>query len=144
MVTHPLVGSWQLVSLFIESAAGTVKYVYGEDPVGMLMYSGNGTMSVVLMRQGRRKFADGDLFGGTATELKEAFEGLEAYCGTYTIDEQAECVTHHVEASRFPNWEGSDLKRYYQLVDDRLTLTTEPTRTMGQDWVIHVVWRRRA
>ena len=62
----------------------------------------------------------------------------------FTIDDQAGCVIHHVEVSRFPNWEGSDLKRYYRHRDGELTLTTEPTYALGQEWVIHVMWRRRA
>ena len=84
------------------------------------------------------------MYGATAAEVKEAFEGFDAYCGTYSIDDQAGCVIHHVEVSRFPNWEGSDLKRYYRHRDGELTLTTEPTYALGQEWVIHVVWRRRA
>ena len=54
----------------------------------MLVYSQNGTMAAVLMRRGRAKFASGDVYGATAAEVKEAFEGFDAYCGTYTIDDQ--------------------------------------------------------
>jgi hypothetical protein len=144
MSDHALHGTWQLTSLFAESFVGEKFYPYGDAPNGMLMYNPNSTMAVVLMRRGRAKFAGGDVYGATPAELKEAFEGFDAYCGTYTIDEQAESVIHHVEASRFPNWEGSDLKRYYRHKDDELILTSEPMHALGQDWVVHVVWRRRS
>ncbi len=59
------------------------------------MYDNTGNVVVFIMRRGRSKFVSGDLTGGIAEEIKEAFEGLLAYCGTYEIDEDKGTVTHY-------------------------------------------------
>lgn len=84
------------------------------------MYFANGSMSAVLMKRDRPKFASGDMANGTPEEIKAAFEGFDAYCGTFTLDEAESVVTHHVEACRFPNWEGTDQVRHFTLEGDSL------------------------
>lgn len=114
-------------SLDMKSLEGEVFHPYGEAPQGMLIYDASGYMSVVLMRPGRPKFLGGDPLSGTAEELKEAFEGFDAYSGRYEVDLEKGIVTHHLEACRFPNWEGTDQVRYFELSGDRLVLSTPPT-----------------
>jgi hypothetical protein len=106
------------------------------------MYGADGTMTAVLMRAGRPKFASGDVLAGTPEEIRAAFEGFDAYCGTFTIDENVSTVTHHVEASRFPNWEGSDQVRYFELLDNKLRISTPPILALSKMWIIHAVWER--
>jgi hypothetical protein len=143
-MTHAdrLVGSWKLVSIYGESTGGEVFYPYGEDPVGLLMYDPPGNMSAVLMRRGRPRFASGDMANGTPQELKEAFEGFDAYCGTFTVDVAKGTVTHHVAASRFPNWEGTDQVRHFELAGDVLRIYSAPILARGTEWTVHVVWER--
>jgi lipocalin-like protein len=143
MAIDALVGSWKLVSCYSENSDGEVLYPFGEHPVGMLLYGENGTMCTVSMRVGRPKFATGDMGAGTPEEIKVAFEGCEAYCGTFTIDESASTVTHRVEASRFPNWEGSEQVRYFELLGNKLRIYTPSILGKGKMWVFHVVWERR-
>jgi hypothetical protein len=138
-----LIGSWRLVSLYGESDDGEIFKPYGESPAGMLTYTADGNMSAVLMKQARPKFVSGDMGKGTPEEIKAAFEGFDAYCGTYTLDEAANRVTHHVEACRFPNWEGSDQIRYFELDGNSLRIYTPPLLAQGKDWVVHVVWERK-
>jgi hypothetical protein len=137
-----LVGSWRLVSIYSKNVAGDIFYPYGEDPIGLLVYSRDGYMSATLMRQGRAHFASGDMYNGTPQELKEAFEGFDAYSGPYDIDSQRRAVIHHVEACRYPNWEGSDEVRYFQLEGDVLRLYTPPIRARGTEWVVYADWER--
>ena len=99
-------------------------------------------MAAVLMRSGRPKFASGDPLGGTPEEIKQAFEGFDAYAGTYEIDGASGTVTHHAEVARFPNWEGTPQVRYARLVDGSLHLGTPPILALGQEWVVSLVWRR--
>jgi hypothetical protein len=101
-------------------------------------------MYALLMRHGRSKFVSGDPFGGTSEELKEAFEGFDAYCGTYELDIENGKVTHHVEGAHFPNWEGTDQKRFFELSDDRLVIKTPPIPALGTEWVLSLVWDRAA
>src|SRR5471030_2805954 len=108
----PLVGTWTLLSLGSQSAAGEMSHPFGEDARGLLMYDAHGRMSVVLTRADRPVFASDDPARGTPAEIKAAYEGFNAYYGTYSIDEARGTVTHHVEANSFPNWVGTDQQRF--------------------------------
>jgi hypothetical protein len=143
MSNESIVGTWLLVSLSAKSSKGDEFFPYGENPAGMIMYSESGDVAVVLMRVGRSKFASGDALTGTAEEIKEAFEGFDAYGGTYEVDVEKGAVTHHIEMGRFPNWEGSAQVRYFKLLGDQLLLSTPPISALDQEWVLDVVWERK-
>lgn len=121
---------------------GDVFYPFGETPSGMIMYDASGYMSYTAMRAGRPKFVSGDLFGGTVDEVKAAFEGFDAYYGTYVLDLEERIITHHVEASRFPNWEGSKQVRFFQVMENRLLIDTPPIPFRDSEWVVRVVFAR--
>jgi hypothetical protein len=104
------------------------------------MYDTNGNVSVFIMRAGRSKFVSGDPMGGTAEEIKEAFEGSSAYCGTYKIDEDKGTITHHIEGDKFPNWEGTDHLRFFKLSGNQLTLNTPPILAWGKEWIVSLIW----
>jgi len=137
-----VVGKWKLISAKAENPDGDIWYPYGEDGFGILMYDAHGYMYALLMRRGRSKFVSGDPLGGTSEELKEAFEGFDAYCGTYELDIENGKVTHHVKGARFPNWEGTDQQRFFELSDDRLDIKTEPIPALGTEWVVSLLWDR--
>ena len=102
------------------------------------MYDSNRNMSVFLMRPDRPKFAADDIYKGTPEEIKFTFENFDAYCGTYTIDKDNGTITHHIEGSRFPNWEGSDQTRYYTFSNDTLSLSAK-IRAQGKDWELKAI-----
>jgi hypothetical protein len=56
-------------------------------------------------------------------ELRNAVTGIVAYFGSYEVDESAHTVIHHVEASLFPSWVGTDLKRNFEFERGSLVLT---------------------
>lgn len=136
-----LIGTWRLRACEGRSADGQVMYPYGEAPQGMLVYDAHGSMIVILMRRGRPLFASGDVLRGTAEELRAAYEGFDAYCGTYTLDASRGTVTHHLVAARFPNWVGTDQVRYVTLRQDRLELSTPPILGGGSEWTFSLVWQ---
>jgi hypothetical protein len=117
-------------------------YPFSEVPVGMLMYDAYGSMLVILMRRGRPLFASGDVFRGTAEEIQAAFEGFEAYCGTYTLDASHGVITHHPTAARFPNWVGKDQMRHVTLIQDQLHLSSSPLMAGGTEWTFSLIWQR--
>jgi len=90
------------------------------------MYHPGGHMCGALMRTDRQKFASNNALAGTPEEVKAAFEGYVGYCGTYEVNEQQRFVTHRVQLSWFPNWLGTEQKRFFEFVGDRLTLKTPP------------------
>jgi hypothetical protein len=128
-----LVGTWRFVSMEARSPKGEVIYPYGENMFGRLIYTVDGFMSVLLMNPDRPRFASDDPLAGTAEEIEAAYRGFDAYCGTYTIGEQRATVTHHIQASKFPNWIGTDQVRSYETRDGRLILKAD-IETRGETW----------
>ncbi|KPK73241.1 hypothetical protein AMJ87_02320 [candidate division WOR_3 bacterium SM23_60] len=124
--------------MIVHTSKGETIYPYGENLFGMLIYTPSGHMSVLLMHPDRKKFTSDDPLAGASEEIKEAYEGFDAYCGTYTFDKEKGAVTHHIEGSKFPNWVGSDQVRYFEFSDDRLLLKAT-LRIKGEDWHFEAV-----
>jgi hypothetical protein len=136
------IGTWKLVSSEFRRSDGEVTYPMGRNASGMLMYDASGHMSAQIIRPDRPAFASGDQFKGTPEEIKSAFKGCVSYFGTYEVDEEKGTVTHHVEGSLFPNWVGTDQRRFFQFSGDRLTLSTPPIPVGGQQVTALLVWER--
>lgn len=132
------IGTWRFVSLSTESAEGDVFLPYGNEPYGRLMYDSKGNMSAFLMRPNRSRFVSGDIYSGTAQEIKSAFENFDAYCGTYKINAEKKTVIHFVEGSRFPNWEGTEQVRFYEFKNDTLILSAS-LNLKGMEWTASAV-----
>jgi len=116
------IGAWRLISYERRNAAGAVTYPMGQNPVGRLTYDSLGRMSAQIMRPDRAQSHAASAGSATADEKISAFDGYIAYYGTYTVNEKDHTVIHHVEASLYPNWVGSDQRRLYEFSDGRLIL----------------------
>lgn len=142
MHSEDLVGTWLLESFTAKSSNGVEVFPFGDSPSGLLIYTASGHMAAVVMSSGRSKFASDDIRGGTPEEIKQAFEGFDAYAGTYQLDEEHGTVIHYVEVARFPNWEGTAQARFAKLIGSNLLLDTPPVTAFGQEWVASLAWRR--
>lgn len=142
MDRQAILGPWLLVKMVATNEDGEVIYPFGESPAGMIMYDASGYMSYTAMRSGRPKFASGDLAGGTPEEKKTAFEGFDAYCGTYDLDLEERVIIHHVETSKFPNWEGSEQLRYFRVSENQLIVDAPAIHIQDKEWVIQVTFAR--
>jgi hypothetical protein len=60
------------------------------------MYDAAGNMCGMLMQADRPAFAQGDLLRGNPEEVKSAFEGFQAYLGTYEVNDEERMNIHHV------------------------------------------------
>ena len=111
-----LFGAWRYVGAKVDG-----KPISG--PHGIIYYDPSGYMSVQVAPDVVRGKA-----GGVATpeEAKAAIDGYIAYFGTYSIDEQAQTVTHHRQASIQPG-DVADLVRKFKIEGDKLTLNTVGT-----------------
>jgi hypothetical protein len=98
-----------------------------------------GYISALLMDPDRPAFASGDMMNGTPAELEAAFEGFDAYCGTYTLDEPNSTVTHHLQGAKFPNRVGTDQVRFYKLSGDTLRITAPPILAYGVERIFEAV-----
>jgi len=139
-----LVGSWRLISSEGHGADGRVVYDQGKDPDGRVMFDSSGRMSIHLTNANRPNFASGDFLRPTQKECLDAFKSYFGYFGSYTLDEESETVTFHVEGAAYPNYVGTDQIRYYTIKGDRLILRTPPERTGGTDVTYYVTWKLEA
>ena len=138
-----LAGTWELVSFKVITADGRAGDTsMGPNPVGWITYDGGGHMCVQIARSGRPNFSSTDGFSGNPDEEKVAYEGYIAYCGAYVVNEAEGFVTHHLAFSLYPNWTGTDQKRFFQLAGGQLTLTTPPFFRGGQQLTARLVWER--
>ena len=135
-------GAWRLLECYGKWSDGRISYPYGKEPTGLLMYDGHGSFSGQIVANGRPAFQSGNLLKGTAEEIKTAFEGYVAYYGTYEVDEVKGQMTHHVEGSLFPNWNGDVQTRIFQFEGERLRLNTLPIKGAKADLTVTLLWER--
>jgi hypothetical protein len=142
MLIDQLVGRWQLLSCEAHGADGEVHHPFGLNPVGLIAYEEDGSMSVQVMGDTRARFSAADKSGGTAEEIRGAFSTYEAYFGTYEVNEADRYVTHRISAALFPNWVGSQQRRSARIAGSRLTLQTPPLPYAGRSMIRTLVWER--
>jgi hypothetical protein len=106
------------------------------------MFDAGGRMSIHLLNSNRARFASGDFLRPTPAELKEAFDGYFGYFGSYAVEENQRVVTFHVDGAAYPNYIGTNQRRFFVLEGNRLTLRTPPERAAGADVTYFVVWER--
>lgn len=138
-------GTWHLIDFRAHSSDGDVVYPYGTSPVGMMMYDTDGHMAMVFMRTGESTFKEIPMITDWETAAKAieaAFEGLHAYCGTYTIDAQEGSITHHVTAGNVAQRKGRDQVRKAAFCCGQLCLSSPPVDIFGKQWRTHAIWQR--
>jgi hypothetical protein len=133
-----LVGTWTLLSWEQKRGDGTKVERYGTSPNGFAFFDAGGRFVITVMRSDRAKYASNALWQGTPEENKETADGTITYFGTYSTSEADLSITIRVEGSSFPNWNGTDQKRFVEIEGDRLTLTVHTPA--GDD--VDVIWKR--
>lgn len=124
-----LAGWWRLVSRVTTGPDGKVLTDPGlsATPSGFLVYDRFGHVAAQLSRLGRTVEMLGEechaaeRARGTSNNSQTVL-GYDAYFGTYTVDEEAGVVTHHIEGALFPGDIGKALKRHFTLSGDALTI----------------------
>ena len=137
-----LIGAWKLVTFEFRKADGAVIYPYGEKARGSLIYTESGRYSAQLMRNDRPRFAIADQMMGTPNEIEANYKGSISYFGTYEVHMENGFIIHRVESSIFPNMEGTDQKRFFELSEGQLKLTTPPINLDGEKAVGVLLWER--
>jgi hypothetical protein len=106
---------------------------------GYIMYSDTGRMCAVLADPDRPTWVSET--APSDAEVRRAFDGLVAYCGTYEVNDTQAYVVHHIEMDRVPNLAGKDRKRYFVFSGNRLVLRPAPPLPAGvQEWTVE--WER--
>ena len=140
--SHALVGSWRLVSSEGHSSDGGIEHDQGETPTGRAMFDANGRLSLHLTRPNRSNWASGDFLQPTQDECLDTARDYFGYFGSYSVDDDAGVVTFHVEGAAYPNYVGTDQKRFFTIEGNRLILRTPPERAGGADVTYYVTWER--
>lgn len=120
-----LIGAWHLVSITAPGPDGKTMIV--SHPLGMLIYTADGHMSVQLMYP---KSA-----GAVSNEY--VLNGYEASFGSYEVNEANHTVTHHVQGSITRDLlVGKDLPRAYQITRDGelIIKSTRPDEHWSVTW----------
>jgi hypothetical protein len=133
-----LVGSWTLLSWEQKKGDGTKLERYGASPKGIAFFDDGDRYIITVMRSDRTKYTSNALWQGTPDENKETADGTITYFGTYSISEADSSIAIHIEGSSFPNWNGTNQKRFVAIAGEQLTLTVRPA---GED-VVDVIWKR--
>jgi len=134
-----LLGSWMLISHEAARPDGSKAFPYGPSPQGIAIFDASGRFIITVMRSGRSKYAAALPSQGSAEENRVTAEGTMTYFGTYSVSDADSTIAIHIEASSFPNWNGTDQKRDFAISGDQLTLTARALPTGGR---ADVVWKR--
>ena len=136
------VGAWKLISFEFRRDEGETMYPFGEKAQGSIIYTESGRYSAQLMRVDRPRFAVPDQMRGTSQEIEASYRGCISYFGSYEVDHENGFIIHRVEASLFPNMEGGNQIRLFELAGDRLQLRTPPFKLDGEQAIGILQWKR--
>jgi len=135
-----LEGTWRLAAWRRIAPDGTVTFPLGVAAQGLLTYSADGYMSVVMTAAGRPIISGDDPLGGETTKRADAYSTCLAYAGTY--ERRGDTVVHRIEDSLFPNWSGAVEPRSISNRDGQLVLRTEPKPGASGATVNELAWTR--
>jgi hypothetical protein len=134
-----IVGTWSLVSQYVDQGGGKKTERFGSKPRGMAIYERNGKFVQVIVHTSLSKVASNNAMTGTADENKAIVQGSIAYFGSYTVNDKEGTVVTHVDASSYPNWDGEDQKRKVSISGDEMKFVL-PTAAIGG--TAYTVWKR--
>lgn len=119
--TSPLAGTWTLVAADVQHPDGSRAPDYGASPKGLLMIDGQGHYSLQIFKAERPAFHAGSKAKGTPEEYKAAVTGSSTHYGTLRIEPDRGVLVFHIQGASFPNWEGQEQRRQYELKDGVLS-----------------------
>ncbi|GAB2918928.1 hypothetical protein GCM10027093_66970 [Paraburkholderia jirisanensis] len=134
-----LAGTWTLVAADVQHPDGSRARDYGAAPKGLLLIDAQGHYSLQIFKAERAPFASADKSAATPDEYKAAVMGSSTHFGTVSVDPVDGTLTFHIQNASFPNWEGQQQKRNYELKGDELSYRVTP-RPNGD--VPISIWRR--
>jgi hypothetical protein len=143
-IREKLIGAWRLVDVVKESVAGSpAGRPHGDRPVGLILYTHDGFMSVQIMDPDRPSSVSADWSSLTPDEYADEARGYFAYAGSYEVDEERGTVAHSVDVSLFPGWVGGGQVRVARFDGDVLVLSgASPEMSGGRLVTTRLRWGR--
>ncbi|ODP31587.1 lipocalin-like domain-containing protein [Pandoraea sp. ISTKB] len=120
------VGTWTLVAADVQHPDGSRGRDYGAAPKGFLLIDAQGHYSLQIFKAERPRFTSGDKATGTPEEYKAAVMGSSTHIGTISVDSAKGTLTFHIQNASFPNWEGEQQKRNFELKGNELSYRVVP------------------
>ncbi|MCC5971114.1 MAG: lipocalin-like domain-containing protein [Pararhodobacter sp.] len=144
MEARALEGTWHLTGWEIVQPDGAVTYPFGPDATGVIVYSGDGTMSAAIARAGRAPFAGGNPRRASEHERASAADSYFHYAGPYHVTEEEgrPLVVHRVTHALNPGFVGTEQRRFIDLDGDNLTLSAREALPDGRHRDHRLIWRR--
>lgn len=134
-----LAGTWTLVAADVLHPDGSRSHDYGDAPKGVLLIDRMGHYSLQIFRGDRPRFANPAKAKASAQEYRAAVMGSSTHYGTIAVDPGQHQLIFHIEGASFPNWEGQEQRRAFELHGDMLSYRVPP-RPDGN--VPVSIWRR--
>jgi hypothetical protein len=134
-----LAGTWTLVAADVLHGDGSRGHDYGPSPRGMLFIDSDGRYSLQIFDSERKPFATGDKLKATEAEYRAAVLGVSTHFGKLDVDPVKGTLDFHISKASFPNWEGTEQVRLYELKANELSYRVPP-RANGDTPIS--VWRR--
>jgi len=122
----PLRGTWTLLAADKILPSGERVHDYGGAPKGRMVVDAQGRYSLQIFKSERPRFATADKVAGSAEEFASAVLGSSTHYGVVVADSEQRVLTFTIEASSFPNWEGTVQKRQYTLEGPVLSYRVPP------------------
>lgn len=116
-----LAGSWTLVAADVQHPDGSRAPDFGARPKGLLLIDSEGHYSLQIFKAERPAFHAGDKAKGTPDEYEAAVMGSSTHYGTLRIEPDRGVLVFHIQGASFPNWEGQEQRRQYELNGDVLS-----------------------
>jgi hypothetical protein len=134
-----LIGTWTLVSSDQVRLDGSKLKEFGANPKGINVFDANGRFFLMVASADNSKIASKDPSKTNSEENGLIVESI-AYYGTYTVNEEVNVISLHLDASTFPNQVGTDQKRTINsLTTDELKYSSPAAISAVQ---VHQVWKR--
>jgi len=125
----PLVGAWELVSYTDTPDGGAPVSYFGERPIGLLVFTAGGHVSISLMHNPPGK-ADASADADPDACVPDWYC---SYFGTYSYDPSGPSWTTHVTGGNIPNYLGTDQQRHFEMHGNELTIS-ETFTAEGRTW----------
>lgn len=138
-MSSTLAGTWTLAAADVLHPDGTRTSDFGTAPKGVLLIDKQGHYSLQIFRADRPRFSSGDKAKGSDAEYKAAVMGSSTHFGTVSMDSARGELVFHIDGASFPNWEGQQQRRQYELKGNMLSYRVPP-RPNGD--VPISVWQR--
>jgi hypothetical protein len=136
----PIVGVWKYASIYDKDlATGSVTYPQGENPGGQLIYTKGGHFAFLLVGDNRKPPASSTIADAERIQL---FKAMASASGAYKVEGKDLIMTFN--ASWNQSWTGTTQKRQFEIVGNKLTVTSPPVKSVatGHDIIFVVTYER--